>query len=128
MKENGELERDDIEIDCGITSNIGSAREIVCSIEAQFDVGKKFNIDFNKDDDMWINMCAWFNPFEDTLIIGCEVSEDDSSYFFEYKPTENEANMIKGKISEKMQALFGQTPQEFCNEIFGKEQTMGEIK
>lgn len=86
---------------------------------------KKFHIDTASDDGTWLNLYGKYNPFEDTLIIECEISRDDGNSFFDYIPTRAETNLIKEMIAEKIQQVHAQTPQEFCESYYG-EQTMGE--
>lgn len=65
------------------------------------------------DDGTWLNMYAKYNPFADTLRIECEISRDSGSSYFDYEPTEAEAQLIKGMIAEKLMQGHGRTPQEF---------------
>lgn len=117
MKENNELERTDIavdsdmEVDCDIGQKLrhiskhGSMRT------------KKFGIDTASEDGTWLNMYAKYNPFADTLRIECEISRDSGSSYFDYEPTENESQLIKDMITEKLMQTHGQTPQEFCEDV-----------
>ena len=41
--------------------------------------------------------------------------------YFDYEPTEAEAQLIKGMITEKLREEYGQTPQEFCEDVGGIE-------
>lgn len=91
MKENNELTRDDIAIDHDMEVDCDEGREIAVYIETWFDVDKKFHIDTASDDDTWLNMYGRYNPFDDTLRIECEISRQDSSSYFDYEPTKDEA-------------------------------------
>ena len=62
-------------------------------------------------------MYGKFNPFEDSLRIECEIRQDDGSSYFDYEPTAAESQLIKDMITEKIKEEYGQTPQEFCEEI-----------
>ena len=97
-------------------------------IETWFDVDKKFHIDTASDDDTWLNMYGRYNPFDDTLRIECEINRQDNSSYFDYEPTKDEAQLIKDMIAEKIQEDYHQTPQEFCEEYCGEDQTIGGIK
>lgn len=102
MKENNELTRDDIAIDHDMEVDCDEGREIAVYIETWFDVDKKFHIDTASDDDTWLNMYGRYNPFDDTLRIECEISRQDSSSYFDYEPTKDEAQLIKDMIAEKI--------------------------
>ena len=127
MKENNELTRDDIAIDHDMEVDCDEGREIAVYIETWFDVDKKFHIDTASDDDTWRNMYGRYNPFDDTLRIECEISRQDSSSYFDYEPTKAEAQLIKDMIEEKIQEDYHQTPQEFCEEYYGEDPTIGGI-
>ena len=101
----------DMEVDCDI------GHQITCYLETWFDVDKKFGIDTASEDGTWLNMYAKYDPFADTLRIECEISRDSGSSYFDYEPTENEAQLIKGMIAEKLMQTHSQTPQEFCENI-----------
>ena len=101
---------------------------IPLSISAhRFDVDKKFHIDTASDDDTWLNMYGRYNPFDDTLRIECEFSRQESSSYFDYEPTKDEAQLVKDMIAEKIQEDYHQTPQEFCEEYYGEDPTIGGI-
>lgn len=127
MKENKELERDDLAIDREIEVDCGSGREITAYIETWFDVDNKFGIHTKEDEDAWLNLYAKYNPFEDTLLLECEISRSDENVHFAYEPTAAEAQLIKDMIMEKIQEIHGQTPQEFCSDFCSGVQTMGGI-
>ena len=127
MKENNELTRDDIAIDHDMQIDGDEGREITVYIETWFDVDKKFHIDTASDDDTWLNMYGHYNPFDDTMRIECEISRQDGSSYFDYEPTKDEAQLIKNMIMEKIREDYNQTPQEFCDEYYGAEPTIGGI-
>ena len=128
MKENNELERSDIAIDSDMEVDCDIGQEITAYIETWFDVDKKFGIDTSSEDGTWLNMYAKYNPFADTLSIEYEVSREKGSSYFDYKPTDDEAKVIKDMITEKILQIHGQTPQEFCEEFYGDSPQMGGIK
>lgn len=127
MKDNLELERGDIVIDRDMDVDCDIGQEITVYIETWFDVDRKFGIHISGDDGIWLNMCGKFNPFEDSLRIECEISRDDGSSYFDYEPTAAESQLIKDMITEKIKEEYGQTPQEFCEEI-SEGPVMGGIK
>ncbi len=117
MKENNELEKEDIGIDSDMEIDCDIGQEITVYIETWFDVDKKFGTHINDEDGTWLNMYGRYNPFENTLSIECEISRENGSEYFDYEPTADESQLIKDMISEKIQELYGQTPQEFCNDF-----------
>lgn len=102
-----------------------NAAEITAYLETWFDVDKKFGTNTKDDDDVWLNMYAKYNPFDDTLRIECEIDKPKGSEYFDYTPTEAEEKLIKDMIAEKIKAEYGQTPQEFCKDFQVNEQKMG---
>lgn len=127
MKENLELTPDDIAIDHDMQIDGDEGCEITVYIETRFDVDEKFHIDTASDDDTWLNMYGHYNSFDDSLLIECEISRQDGSSYFDYEPTKDEAQIIKDMIAEKIQEDYNQTPQEFCEEYYGAEPTIGGI-
>ena len=121
MKANNELERSDIAVDRDMEVDCDIGHQITCYLETWFDVDKKFGIDTTLEDSTWLNMYAKYNPFADTLRIECEISRDSGSSYFDYEPTENESQLIKGMIAEKLMQVHGRTPQEFCEDVGGIE-------
>lgn len=128
MKDNLQLEKKDIAIDADIQVNDENPYEITAYIETWFDIDKKFMVD-TTDDGTWVNMYGKYNPFDDTLEIECVISSDNDSQCFKYNPTREESDLIKQMIIDKIKQVFGQTPQEFCNDIAepiqNEEITMG---
>lgn len=128
MKDNLQLEKKDIAIDADIQVSDDNPHEITAYIETWFDVDKKFMVD-TADDGTWVNMYGKYNPFDDTLEIECVLSSDEDSAEFRYNPTKEESDLIKQMITDKIKQVFGQTPQEFCNDIAepiqNEEITMG---
>lgn len=127
MKENNELTRGDIAIDRDIQVDGDEGREIIVYIETWFDVDKKFHIDTVSDDDAWLNLYGHYNPYDDTLQLEGEISCQDGSSYFDYEPTQAEAQLIKDMITEMIHKMHQQTPQEFCEEYYGEEPTIGGI-
>lgn len=121
MKVNNELERKDIRIDRDMEE------EIAVYIENWFDVDRKFGLNINAEDGMWLNMYGRYNPYANTLKIECEISREESgSTYFDYTPTENERKLIKDMLTEKLQYEHHQTPEEFCVQYADEEQKLGE--
>ncbi len=125
MKENKELERNDIAIDRDMEVDYDIGQEIMVYIETWFDVDKKFGLNIADEDGTWLNMYGKYDPFEDSLRIECEISCDNGSEYFDYTPTDAESALIKDMIAEKIREQWDQTPQEFCENCCNEEQTMG---
>lgn len=125
MTEKNEFERKDIIVDRDMDVDCENATEITAYLETWFDVDKKFGTNTKDDDDVWLNVYAKYNPFDDTLRIECEIDKPKGSEYFDYTPTEAEERLIKDMIAEKIKAEYGQTPQEFCDQFQDKEQKMG---
>ena len=125
MTEKNEFERKDIVVDRDMDVDCENATEITAYLETWFDVDKKFGTNTKDDDDVWLNMYAKYNPFDDTLRIECVIDKPKGSEYFDYTPTEAEERLIKDMIAEKIKAEYGQTPQEFCDQFQDKEQKMG---
>ncbi len=128
MKENNELERDDIRIGADMDVDCDIGQEITCCIETWFDVDKKFGIHTADDDGTWLNMYGKYNPFADTLRLECEISSDDHTSYFDYEPTASESQLIKDMIAEKIMEMHGQTPQEFCDGFYGYKPEFGGLR
>ncbi len=124
MTENNEFERKDIIVDRDMDVDCENVTEITAYLETWFDVDKKFGTNTKDNDDVWLNMYAKYNPFDDTLRIECEIDKPKGSEYFDYTPTEAEAKLIKDMIAETIKAEYGQTPQEFCEQFQYKEQKM----
>lgn len=127
MKENKELQRCDLSVDSYLDVDCDIGQEITAYLETWFDVDKKFGTNVNANDGEWLNMYAKYNPFEDTLRIECEIDREKGASYFDYEPTASEAELIKDMITEKIKVVYGQTPQEFCNEFCVDAPEMGGI-
>lgn len=125
MTENNELERKDIVVDRDMDVDCENATEITAYLETWFDVDKKFGTNTKDDDDVWLNMYAKYNPFDDTLRIECEIDKPKGSEYFDYTPKEAEAKLTKDMIAETIKVEYGQTPHEFCEQFQDEEQKMG---
>lgn len=95
MTKNNELERKDIVVDRDMDVDCENATEITAYLETWFDVDKKFGTNTKDDDDVWLNVYAKYNPFDDTLRIECEIDKPKGSEYFDYTPTEAEERLIK---------------------------------
>ena len=99
MRENKELEKDDLRIDADMDVDCDIGQEITVYIETWFDVDEKFGIHINDEDGTWLNMYGKYNPFKDTLRIECEIRHYEGSEYFDYEPTDAETQIIKEMIT-----------------------------
>lgn len=113
---NNQLESDDIRVDYEMDVDCDIGQEITFYIETWFDVDSKFHVNTD-DDDIWLNMYAKYNPFEDTLRVECEIDNGTDIQHFEYVPTRAEAQLLKDKITEKITEVYEMTPQELCDQF-----------
>ena len=104
-------------------------KQINFMVDAWFDVDKKFGININDEESTWLNIWGFYNPFEDTLKLNCQISRDTGSDWFVYEPTAEEATFIKEMVAKKIEKIHHQTPQEFCQSVWDEEEslTMGGI-
>ena len=116
MKQNGEWERKDLEVDQEMEV-LEDGRTILVYIDAWFDVDKKFGTHTADDDSEWVTLYARLDPFADTLEVAYIVSRDDGSQEFPYTPSPEETRLVKEMITEKIKDVYGQTPKELCMDI-----------
>lgn len=128
MKENKELERQNLAIDHDMEVDCDIGQQITAYIETWFDVDEKFRIHTDSDAGTWLNMYVRFDPYADTLRIECVISSDDGDDCFDYEPTQAETQLIKDMITEKIRELHDQTPQEFCEGFCGETLSMGGLQ
>ncbi len=126
MKENGELEQKDIEIDDDMEVDCDIGQQITFSMRLWFDVDKKFHLNINAEDSTWLNMYGKYNPYDDSLRIECEIDREKGSSCFDYEPTTAESKLIKDMVAQKLQHRYHQTPKEFCESYLDVGQKMGE--
>lgn len=118
MKENKELEKSDLCIDANMDVDVETG-VITAYVEAWFDVDRKFGTHILDSDTMSLNLYADYSPGDDSLKMFYQVETDDSSEFFDYVPTDTEAQLIKEMITQKIREEYDQSPQEFCEEACG---------
>jgi hypothetical protein len=126
MNSNNELTRNDIYIEPdNVEISFDNGNEISFYIQSWFDVDKKFNLNILNEDDTWLDMNGWYNPYEDKLRIECIIDSPDSTKSFNYEPTENEAKLIKDLLTEAIKNRYNQTPAEFCEDDCETELEIG---
>lgn len=112
-----ELTREMLEVDRDIEVDCDTGQQITCYLETWFNVDEKFGTDTAEDDEKWLNLYAKYDPFADTLRLEFTVTSANSYEEGEYTPTDAEAQLIKGMITEKIREEHGQTPQEYCLDV-----------
>ena len=114
MKENGELTREDIMIECDMEVADDNENQIVVYVETWFDVDRKFGLHTRDEAETWVNLYARYDVQEDSLSMEYIVSKPNEEESHDYIPTESETGMIKEAICEKMKEYYDCTPEEFC--------------
>ena len=126
MTENKELERSDLAIDREMEVDDDNPHQINFYIETWFDVDRKFDLNINAEDGIWLNMYGKYDPYANELQIECEISREESGgTYFDYTPTENETKLIKDMLAQELKFEHHQTPEEFCEQYADEEQTLG---
>ena len=128
MNAKGEFTKDDLDVDRDMDIDCDIGQEILVYFECWFDVNSKFNINIPHDEDTWLNMYGRYNPYEDTLTVECEIDREDGSSYFDYIPTNAEAQLMKELITAKIQEVYHQSPKEFCEDAFGDGMKIGGIQ
>ena len=95
MKENLELERDDIRVDDEMEVDCDIGQQITAYIETWFDPVRKFGLPTDLQEGEWLNMYAKYNPFADTICVECELCRETLNSTFYYTPTKAEAQLLK---------------------------------
>ena len=110
------FESGDIEIREDIELNIEHSNLFVV-MEEWFDVDKKFGINVNNDDNVWVNLFADYQPFSGELRIFYDIDADKKAYEREYIPTDEEKELFVQQIE---QACEQQTKMS-CKEFYVRE-------
>ncbi len=110
------FESGDIEIRENIELNIEHSNLFVV-MEEWFDVDKKFGINVNNDDNVWVNLFADYQPFSGELRIFYDIDADKKAYEREYIPTDEEKELFVQQIE---QACEQQTKMS-CKEFYVRE-------
>lgn len=68
-----------------------------------FDVDKKFYIDTLNNDDIWVNVFAFYDPIEDELFMEYCIDSSDEQEYFKYIPTKTEKENIICSLKETLE-------------------------
>ena len=126
MKDNKELERNDIKIGSDLEVNTEEG-VITAYIESWFDVDAKFGTNIIGNDNEWLNLYADFYPETGELKMMYQVDRDDSSDFFDYTPSENEEALVIEMMEECCQKEDGCSMKELY-EKYSEDLTIGGIQ
>lgn len=68
-----------------------------------FDVDKKFYIDTLNNDDIWVNVFAFYDPIEDEFFMEYCIDSSDGQEYFNYIPTKTEKENIIYSLKETLE-------------------------
>ena len=112
-----EFKREHLAVDREMEVDDDCNRQINFYLDCWFNVDEKFGININDQDETWLNLYGFYNPFDDTLKLKGQISYDDGDGdWFEYEPTTAEAKLIKDMVAAEIEKEYHQTPQEFCQQ------------
>lgn len=117
MKDNLELERDDIKVDREMEIDPDNSFHLRVYLETWFDVIKKFDLIPWEDDDTSLDLYAIYNPTTDYLICEYVIKDANGETYELYTPTDDESKLIKEMIAETIMQEHGMTPTEFVCEL-----------
>lgn len=120
-----ELTKDDIEIDPALYPDCDNFIVALIFIPDKYE---RFGIDPNQVKEELISFYASYNPASDELITEyhLNVSNPPGGEWHPYIATEKEQQIIKEMITETIREEYNLTPQEFYDNFYDEEQTMGE--
>lgn len=127
MKENNELERNDIMI--GSDLEVDTEKEIITAyIETWFDVDRKFGTQTSERDDEWLNLYAEYSPKFGELKMCYQMDRDNNSEFFDYVLSDGEKTLVIGMMEEQCQKESGCSTEELYAQFCNDDMTMGGIQ
>lgn len=127
MKENKELEKNDLVIEDDILIDDNNPNVLCVYFASYFDVDEKFGLNTARRDDEWLNLYADYDTANDSVKVHYTVENDDDFKEYEYTPTESEESLFKEMIVAEIKRRYGQTPSEYCAELAEDDLTMGGI-
>ncbi len=120
-----EFKREHLSVDREMEVDDDCNRQINFYLDCWFNVDEKFGININGEDETWLNLYGFYNPFDDTLKLKGQISYDDgSSDWFDYEPTTAETQLIKDMLSAEIKKEYHQTPQEFCEQYMDEPESV----
>lgn len=109
--ESGDIEiREDIELDIEHSN-------LFVVMEEWFDVDKKFGINVNDKDGVWVNIYANYHPFKKEIRMFYDIDTEKGVYEREYIPTDDEKELLVQKIEQ----VCEQQTKMSCKEFYIRE-------
>ena len=110
------LEKDDIDIREELELDIKHS-SILAEIETWFDVDKKFGLNTVGNDDVWVNLYAYYHPFINDIKIFYSIDTENGIFTREYLPMKEEKQMFINRIEQACE----QQNTMSCKEFFVRE-------
>ena len=109
--EKGDIEiREDIELDIEHSN-------IFVVMEEWFDADKKFGINVNNNDSVWLNIYATYHPFTKEIRMFYDIDTEEGVYEREYIPTDEEKELLVQQIEQ----VCEQQTKMSCKEFYIRE-------
>ena len=107
LEESDILLRDDFELEF-------DKQRILFPIECWFDVDKKFGLNTQGNDGLWVNLYGEYNPCANEVKISYVINADDGTFEREYIPTDTERELFVKLMEQACEQYTGMT----CRELY----------
>lgn len=107
LEESDMLLRDDFELEF-------DKQRILFPIECWFDVDKKFGLNTQGNDGLWVNLYGEYNPCANEVKISYVINADDGTFEREYTPTDTERELFVKLMEQACEQYTGMT----CRELY----------
>ena len=107
LEESDMLLRDDFELEF-------DKQRILFPIECWFDVDKKFGLNTQGNDGLWVNLYGEYNPCANEVKISYVINADDGTFEREYIPTDTERELFVKLMEQACEQYAGMT----CRELY----------
>lgn len=107
LEESDMLLRDDFELEF-------DKQRILFPIECWFDVDKKFGLNTQGNDGLWVNLYGEYNPCANEVKISYVINADDGTFEREYIPTDTERELFVKLMEQACEQYTGMT----CRELY----------
>ena len=105
LEESDMLLRDDFELEF-------DKQRILFPIECWFDVDKKFGLNTQGNDGLWVNLYGEYNPSANEVKISYVINADDGTFEREYIPTDAEREVFVKLMEQACEQYTGMTARE----------------
>lgn len=105
LEESDMLLRDDFELEF-------DKQRILFPIESWFDVDKKFGLNTQGNDGLWVNLYGEYNPCANEVKISYVINADDGTFEREYIPTDTERELFVKLMEQACEQYTGMTGRE----------------